>query len=370
MGHEHKSTWKCQLCRCKTPKIDNTNSPARPEPHYASKPSSSAPSLEVDNVTKRKISGPRTHDISSDSESSQSVLGDTLVTEGNSDVEGKLCINSITLNQLEQILESKLEKNKASLLSELKTIIIDEITTEIMNQIQPNLKLISTEQQWLKDEIKTINMHIEQLQNENLKLQLELKNIQDNMHPLKKEEGKWINQIVNSKKIVLYGLKEDHWETEEEVTQRVIYAFQSVMNINLEEYIESLNRIGKKGYTRPLVIELLSKKAVRYILQNKQYFRKTGLAVSEYLDEDQRKTRNHLRKILKEARNDGKHAVIINNRLIINGKEYTQKEAQSNRTTASQKCSLDETKLNPSPETLNVSLSLSQSTQTINTFRN
>lgn len=38
------------------------------------------------------------------------------------------------------------------------------------------------------------------------------------------------------------------------------------------------------------------------------------------------KKRNELRKILKEARQEGKHAVFRNNRLIINGIEYTENE--------------------------------------------
>lgn len=320
MTEEHKRNWKCQLCRCQAPKTDNSNTPLRPQTTVNSAPLS--PNEGKRNVTIRNKQTSRISDTTFTSDDDLSILGNT-ATGQSPETEVKSNLDSLILTQLDKLLENKLEKNKQMLLSELKTMLVEEVTIEITNQIKPTVNLLTTEQQYLKKEINTINIHIQQLQSENLRLQSEIENLLKRIQPnCSYDEGKLSSGFEYSNKFVLYGLKEGHWETEGDLCDRVTYLFQDLMNINLENFIENINRIGKRGYTRPLVIELLSKKMVRNILHNKQYFKNTGLAITEYLDENQRQTRKHLRQLLWEARNNGKHAVLRNNKLIINGKEY------------------------------------------------
>lgn len=105
------------------------------------------------------------------------------------------------------------------------------------------------------------------------------------------------NQILeseNCKKIVLYGL-EEYPEYETDLYNRVISVFRNILEVDLTGYIEELSRLGRKGYKRPLVIEIISKRMTKYILQNKHYFRNTGLAISEYLCRDEMESRRKLR---------------------------------------------------------------------------
>jgi hypothetical protein len=88
-----------------------------------------------------------------------------------------------------------------------------------------------------------------------------------------------------SKCLVLYGLNEYQQESEFELHDRVIIILYDITGIDLTGYIEDLSRIGKRGYRRPLKIELLSKRLTKYVLQSVKLFRNTGLWLSTYLDE-------------------------------------------------------------------------------------
>lgn len=70
----------------------------------------------------------------------------------------------------------------------------------------------------------------------------------------------------------------------------------------------------------------------KYILQNARYFRNTGIDVSEYLNKESTQDRKKMVDILREKRKQGKHAVIRNNKLYIEGKEYNcQQLSQTTR---------------------------------------
>lgn len=317
---EHKRTWKCQTCRCAMPKSDNTNTPVR-NMYNVNEITKSPKEAEQSNITLRGKPSSSINVTLPIFEDDDSVIGNTIL---NSDTENvaKCQIDSVILTQLEELLEKKLEKNKKSLLTELKTMIIDEITNRVTNEISLNMNIISTEQQSLKKEIDTINTYIKNLQYENSKLKSDIEKLQKGILPETIKKDDFIKNFENNKKFVLYGLNESDWETENELHDRVMYIFQDLLNINLEGYIENINRIGKKGYRRPLKIELLSKKMVKIILESKLCFRGTGLAITEYLDENSRQTRKKLINIMKDSRRNGHHAVLRNNKLIINGTDY------------------------------------------------
>jgi hypothetical protein len=99
--------------------------------------------------------------------------------------------------------------------------------------------------------------------------------------------------------------------------------FYNILNVNINGYIEQATRIGKRGYRRPLRIDLLSRRMTNHVLQNAYYFKNTGYAVSPLLDTKSLEERKSLRENMIRARREGKHATIRNNKLFINGKEHT-----------------------------------------------
>ncbi|CAG9790052.1 unnamed protein product [Diatraea saccharalis] len=122
------------------------------------------------------------------------------------------------------------------------------------------------------------------------------------------------------KKIVIYGLRENFEENEYDLHEKVETIFYNTMNVDLSGYIEDLKKLGKRGSRRPILMELISKRMVRYILRNAKYFKNSGLYICEYLSERSLQEKRLLRNSLLEARKKGLHAVIQNNTLIINGK--------------------------------------------------
>lgn len=240
---------------------------------------------------------------------------------------------------MEKLLDKKLESNKESLLLELKCTLVNEIKITITNEIHQNISRLFMEQKSLQKEIGTIKTFIANLEAENIKLLAQIKQLENKLALTLPHENvkmcdckEMIEEANNSKKMVLYGLNEYGRENQHELHDRVIHIFQEILNTNLLGYIEDLTRIGRRGYRRPLVIELLSKQKPKYLLQYKKYFKDTGLAITEYLNEKPLLLRNTLRKKCIEARRNGHHALIKNNILFINGHESVIPQPQPQQT--------------------------------------
>lgn len=322
--HDLERTWLCPMCTKTTRprRYDNTpvNSQLSPMTKNTATP--------IDNVTIRKKSSYPIEDTYS--EDDLSLLGHTIDHEAQSSSVCQLPDTLSTtnlINQIESLLDRKLDTIKTSLLSELRSTIETVIQSQITKQNQEltsSIDILSSEQEKIKNDIEQTNNMMANLRSENLKLQNEIENlrkliINHNNPNYKTSIGYEENNV---KKIILYGLQENSWETEQDLYDRIIFAFSDILNINLEGYIEDVKRLGIRGHRRPLQIELLSKKATKEILQNRHLFKNTGLSVSEMLGPESLQVRKNLIKILIEARRNGRRAKIINNRLIIDGQEY------------------------------------------------
>lgn len=346
---ERKSAWICQTCKCNMPKTDNTNTPIRSRDfNYNSKLTDMDKSPMENNITIRRKPATSIND-STTSCADLSILGDT-INENNSPSASSSMpkphiqpqINVIPVEHLECLLnknlDKKLEDFKKSLISELRTTISSEVSKAINNlrsEMLHNMTTLTEEQKTMKENINKINTKIDQLENENLQLKREIENLQNKTIPNFEESvapKRETNKKENGKKIVLYGLAENHWESEVDLQNRVLNVFRQIMDVNLYGYIEEVARMGRKGKgsRRPLTIELLSKSMTRYLLQNSSSFKNTGLAISEYLDQESLKQRRQLWKSLIEARQNGQHAIIQNNILIINGKKCPEKQMLPN----------------------------------------
>ncbi|KOB70050.1 putative endonuclease-reverse transcriptase [Operophtera brumata] len=182
---------------------------------------------------------------------------------------------------------------------------------KVQDEVEQRTSTLMNEQKTIKEQIVCIDKKIE--------------NIEEQLYNLN-----------SSKKIVLFGLAEDYYETENYLYDQVSRAFQEIMNININPYIEEIKRIGKRGHNRPLAIELISKRMTKYILENAREFKNTGLSAGIFMDGNKLQERNELRKHLVLARKNGDHAIIRNDKLIINGKEFqntdTPKESLNEET--------------------------------------
>lgn len=342
MTVEHKAVWKCDKCRSKAPKIDNTNTPIREQQNTLITSPNTNASFLSENITIRARKTKCNETISTIND--LSVLDETLNTESKiTDSNKRNTLQEptsqvITLQQFESLLDKKLDSYKQSLLNELIETITcltsREITTFKKELTQTTDNLVC-EQTNISDKIQQMNTSINELNRENCKLWNEIQEIQTSLNKLNSQQhlSKNINEsILNiNKKIVIYGMEERR-ENESELQDRVIYLFQDVLNLNVSGCLEDIKRLGKKGHRRPILVELLSKNMTNYILKNRRAFKNTGIAVTELLEGESLKYRKKLIETLIAARKEGHRANIINNKLIINGNEFKpsiEKEAFS-----------------------------------------
>ncbi|KAJ2940364.1 hypothetical protein O0L34_g40 [Tuta absoluta] len=262
----------------------------------------------------------------------RSVLGDTQHPEQTTPTPPDNASITITYGEISQLFDLKLKKHSAVLYSkidEIKSIVRDEIVTAThkLEQKFMNYKQeIDLGQQKLRQDIENLAKSIEDLQSERKKLKKDIQDLQNRSLSFVATPN-----IGFDNKIVLYGIEEIPWETEEDLYNCLLATFKETLNVNLAGYVEDIFRIGKRGNRRPIVIELVSKKMVKYLLQNKRYFNKTGKAISEYLDEKSLEHRNKLRQILYENKKQGKRAEIRNNKLYIEGTEYNGTDQTTNQ---------------------------------------
>ncbi|XP_063547120.1 uncharacterized protein LOC134754716 [Cydia strobilella] len=232
----------------------------------------------------------------------------------------------ITLSSIGKQLDIKLTENNMSLIIYLKDIIKTQIfnaVTQFKSEITQNLTEIRSELESHNTEINNVNERITYLQSENDRLKDDIQKLEHRI--ANSGEVTSTTQKTNNKKvIVLYGLDEYRYETQEDLYDRVAYLFYDILGININPYVEDLRRIGKRGPRRPLAIELISSRMAKYILDNRYCFKNSGISVSVHLDQKEQEVRKQLRKIMLKARESGKFSIIRNNKLFIDGREQIQ----------------------------------------------
>jgi hypothetical protein len=350
MTKERKSNWTCKSCCCNTRKVENSNTRSQiPLPKAtAATIQEKKQSFRLEpslNMSLRPRSSRNKHTANNSNDSSDvedqflndhNISGDTVNTSTmiSPKPTPNRPTNTLCLEDFRNLLDEKLETYKQNMISEIKSIIQSEINSAINHfkaDILQRTEAISSEQTRMKSDILDLTEKIQTMETENKNLETDLKNIRTTILSHKSLTNTPAD--TTGKKIVLHGLEEMYGETELDLQERLLHIFRDIMNTNLYGYIEDLRRIGKRGNKRPLVIELLSKSMTRYLLQNSEYFQNTGLSITEYLDEESLKIRRNLKNALSEARRVGKHAIIRNNKLIINGTEYTHEKNEPSRTT-------------------------------------
>lgn len=351
MTKQEIDSWICQLCRSRLPKLDNSNTPIRPQL------TSPLNSSDLINITVRNTTSIARNAQSSQTDDDFSIMGDTFEDkQGNYDPDTntnspQTSILKTVIKQMEKLLDEKLEKNRLCMIPEIKLIINTEVknaVNELKHKLMENIDTLTTDQHEIKKDISKIYNKIEEIECEKNKLQNTIDYLQSQINHLKQHTFSSRQNIPQSKEkiIILYGLQEYQYECEEELHDRIVAIFQDYLSINVIGYIEDISRLGKRGYRRPLRIELLSKKITSIILRNKRNLKHSGLAITEFLDRDTLMEQKKLRNIMIDARKKGQHAVIRNNTLFIDGKEFKLDSPAQNQPPGTQNSELGTTQTN------------------------
>lgn len=328
MTADHKKKWKCPQCVAQRPKltIDNTDTPIRKQASTsnvqpADTPLDATEEMQSSNVTMRKK--PSYHETNSSDEDDLLPLGNTLRPSDSTSEEKSISANTINIQQFEELLKRNLKENNDSFLTQVKTIIQTEIEKslrEMKFEFKETTDKIKNEQTAIELEIKEMSQKIEKLQNKWTTLQEDTETLKKKVQE-KYSKYEYTGNNDNEKTFVLHGIVYNYWETEYDLTEKISNIFHEILNTNISGYIEEISFLGKKGGNRPLKIELISKRMKKYVIGNSDCFKNTGLSVTDYYDTATLKKRWELKQALQTARKNGQHAIIKNNKLIINGRE-------------------------------------------------
>ncbi|KAG7303519.1 hypothetical protein JYU34_012045 [Plutella xylostella] len=253
------------------------------------------------------------------------------------DTQRELLQETITYNRFSALLDAKLDSKFATirtcLLAEIKNMIATEIKNATIH-IKTETDKLSTQQKKTEENIKTLNEKIEHIENERERLQRQVQELynakNEELSSVKNDYITKCREKENSKKIVVHGIRDSYNENKYMLEETVSRAMYDIMNINIHGHIEDIRRIGKRGQCRPIEIELISKRMITYILEHAEQFKNAGLSVTPFLDEETLKERKRLSKLLRSARENNHHAVIRNNKLFIDGKEYNGQQEPAN----------------------------------------
>ncbi|XP_047515295.1 synaptonemal complex protein ZIP1-like [Pieris napi] len=345
MDKECKENWKCPECYFKTPKPTNMNTPTSARACEGIQ-SENTPS-QSSNITIRKPKIPNNDSINSED---LSILGDTLNSHLTEAIQSQNEQTKLILENLKEMLDTQLKNNNKSIITELRATIQGEINQAIdkfREEIRSGTIYLKKENSLRKLEIGEIRNTIEKLTKENENIKNELKKLTTSLGSLSSMATSTTDnpEKNNNRTIVLYGLHEYYKEHEDDTHNRVIDIFRDILNIDLTGYIEETRRVGKYtyDYNRPLIIELISKRTVKFILENTNYFKGTGLSVIEFLDKNARRERKIMREQMIKARKNGQHAIIKNNQLYIERKLIKIKLDNANNSSEEQMTHYNET---------------------------
>lgn len=330
MTKEHKLSWLCVECKSAQPKQDNTNTPVR---------------AHDENVNINLARGSSTHRRNIEQSLQESFNIDLSETGETCQLSPTQTSTTITLENISQLLDYKLKQNNSSFFAAMQIVIQKEISEGIKKIeekfakettiLTTNYRKITCTIQDMEKRLKTVELENEQLRQKLTYLQNSDDNKQQHNILHNGTDTKIVQQLdTTDKKIILYGLPENEYETEYELHDRIIYIFRDLLNVDLLGYIEEVGRVGKPGRLRkmrPVYVELISKRMTKYVIQNSRCFKNTNLVLSKFLDSSELETRKVLREKLLRARENGSHAVIRNNKLIVNGVYVPTMENQENQ---------------------------------------
>lgn len=260
--------------------------------------------------------------------------------------------STITLEQMKKLLAANTEfilqemtKIKFSLRKELSDVI-----TNFKDEILGQTNSLRVEQDKISKQIEQMNKKILCLENDKCQLQNEIKLLQQQ----KSNPSEQYPDIDLPKKIVLYGFEESYNETERELLQTVCQSFHDYMELDLNPFIENIRRIGRRGRNRPILLELISKRMARYVIQHAHYFKNSGIYISEFKNKTELQEIKQLRELMSKARQEGKHAIIRENKLYIEGKLQDLQQHTANNHTNNQENNQHKRNLNSSSFRLNL----------------
>lgn len=166
---------------------------------------------------------------------------------------------------------------------------------------------------------------MEKLTKENKELRTLAKNQEERICTLERE--------INGNKIVIYGIKEEKEETEDNLKKKTSQIIQLLgVEVSGHKDIQEIRRLGEQAQTssRPVQLEFKTKKIRNEVLKEKKKLKviNKDIWIEETYSKNVLMERKELLKYMKEERSKGNTAYIRYNKISIQGNLYTLEEVK------------------------------------------
>ena len=196
---------------------------------------------------------------------------------------------------------------------------VEETVKNQNSKIQELEKSLEFTQQLVDDKIKDLDQQM------NNKLHQQINNLNQCIYH-SNQEAKFLKDKLRTledrnrrNNLRIDGMKENDNESWEQSEQKVKDLIKEKLAIEEDIMIERAHRIGKKedGKKRAIIFKLQSWKQKETILKNSKKLKNTGLYVNEDFSDETMLIRKELFRQMKKARDDGKFAKVIYDKLYV-----------------------------------------------------
>lgn len=145
------------------------------------------------------------------------------------------------------------------------------------------------------------------------------------------ERCKMLEDQQRRNNIVIFGVDEVRNERSIETLNIVTDILYNKLWVeNIDWWIDSTIRIGKRSGRRPIVVRFTSFNKKMEVLSKCRHLAGTGIRIENDYSPEIRKTRSELRKYLIDAKKKGHKAFIKHDKIIVNGREFNLEYCRNN----------------------------------------
>lgn len=207
-----------------------------------------------------------------------------------------------------------------------------------MEEIKQMFAQINAKLQSVEDKLDRNSEIIKELRNENLKLKETTLEQGERIEALERE--------IRRNNIVIQGIEDENEEGQEETENKIKIMLNKIgVEINMEKDIVEVNRLGayKPNKDRPISVKIRKWSKKMEICRNAKNLKGTNIWIGDDFSKKVQEERKALIPHLKEARKQGHKALLMYNKLMVNGEAYKLEDLEEttaqkdNKRTASER---------------------------------
>lgn len=227
-----------------------------------------------------------------------------------------------------------------------------ESIQQLLNNLRLNLK------NDIKEEINDLKTTFE------IKFELIDKNYAEVSNKLEEQTRKldYLDKEIKKRNLIIYGLI-DNEVSHQNLEEKIMHLFNEILNVATKcEELDFIRRIGKREVpNRPILVGLTTLRKKILLLKQTTKLSKTGISIAEDFTKETLEKRKMLLPVMLNLRKDNNHAILRQDKIILNGKPLENPESylksSKKRTLSDDDAITSDNKLisNPNPKKANKS---------------